>query len=85
MSIQLKVYPGLAKFARTSLGLNTLIISATVIAVGLLSTWESRSGRDHGFDLLDGKIQALDGKTTDLAANVKADISRIEKKWISWL
>ena len=68
--------PGFAKFASTSLGLNTVITSATVIAVGLLSVWENRSDRNDKFNLLGGEFRALDGKVQALAA----DISRIDKK-----
>ena len=67
---------------------------AAVIAVGLLSTWENRAGRNDNFNLLVGKVQAVDGKvqaldhkfqalddkTTDLAASIKTDIPRIEEK-----
>ena len=71
MSIQLIVCPGFAKFASTSLGLNTIITSATVIAVGLLSIWENRSDRNDKFNLLGGEVRALDGKAQALGGEVR--------------
>ena len=95
MFIWLKIaYPELAMFASTNAG-STILTSASILAVGVLTVWDNRSDREHALNTLKTKIgevgmgpetkigeacMRLEAEIGEVSMGLKAKIGEVDRK-----